>query len=97
MIKSGEGPRQSPPRETARKVRVIAVPAVALVPRALGYGSVKPEMVWEAVAEVGTLDSHIALAPERHVWWEEKVPWLDFDDDLPRYARFSRGNAKPIT
>ena len=45
---------------------------------------------------VGTLDSHIALAPERHVWWEEKVPWLDFDDDLPRYARFSRGDAKPI-
>ena len=53
VIGSGEGPRQSPPHEAARKVRVIAVPTVALVPRALGYGSVRPEFVWEAVAEVG--------------------------------------------
>ena len=53
VVRTGEEPRQSPPHEAARKVRVITVPAVDLVPRALGYGSVRPEFVWEAVAEVG--------------------------------------------
>lgn len=45
---------------------------------------------------VGTFDDHRALAPERHVWWDEKVAWLEVADDLPKYARFSRGGAKPI-
>lgn len=45
---------------------------------------------------VGTFDDHDGIAPERHVWWEEKVAWLEVADDLPKYARFSRGGAKPI-
>ena len=44
-------------------MRALEVPAVELVPRALGYGSVRPEMVWEAVAEVGgqVVETHAQL------------------------------------
>ncbi|WP_299439869.1 efflux RND transporter periplasmic adaptor subunit [uncultured Rhodospira sp.] len=38
--------------EVARPARVIAVPAVDLVPRATGFGQVTPEHVWQAVAQV---------------------------------------------
>ncbi len=53
MVRSRGGPEQTPPSELASKVRVIAAPEVTLVPRALGYGNVRPGMVWEAVAQVG--------------------------------------------
>lgn len=33
-------------------MRVIAAPELAIVPRVLGYGSVKPEKVWNAAAQV---------------------------------------------
>ena len=49
---SREAPERTPPGETATAVRVVVAPAVAVVPRALGYGNVQPEKVWEAVAEV---------------------------------------------
>jgi len=38
--------------EKGRAVRVIAVPSVSAVPRALGYGVAQPGAVWRAVAEV---------------------------------------------
>lgn len=38
--------------ERPAKVRAITVSAVAVVPRAIGYGTVKPARTWEAVAEV---------------------------------------------
>ena len=47
-----EGPRRLPPQERTMPVRVVTVPALDVVPRALGYGSVQPGRVWEAVAEV---------------------------------------------
>ena len=52
-VGSRGGPERSPAVEAAVTVRVIAVPEVTLVPRALGYGVVQPGTVWEAVAEVG--------------------------------------------
>ncbi|MEE8246352.1 MAG: efflux RND transporter periplasmic adaptor subunit [Alphaproteobacteria bacterium] len=52
MARGREGPERVPPGEQPRAVRVIAVPSVAVVPRALGHGVVTPGMVWEAVAEV---------------------------------------------
>lgn len=42
-----------PVEERAVRARVIEVPAVELVPRALGYGPAEPEKVWQAVAQVG--------------------------------------------
>ena len=49
--------RSAPPEQRAselpaRVVRHIHAPLVTEVPRALGYGRVQPERVWEAVAEV---------------------------------------------
>jgi len=58
-LESREPPAQKPLRETATKVRVIEVPEVTFVPRALGYGTVQPGTVWEAVAEVGGAIVHI--------------------------------------
>lgn len=53
VVRSGSGPERSPPTERAQAVRVIEVPSVDLVPRALGYGYVEPGRIWEALAEVG--------------------------------------------
>lgn len=51
-IQGKEAPVKKPIAEVANKVRVIEVPAAALVPRALGFGTVQPDKVWEAVAQV---------------------------------------------
>ena len=48
-----EGPQRLPPEERTTPARVVTAPAVDVVPRALGYGSVRPGRVWEAVAQVG--------------------------------------------
>jgi len=45
-------PPRIPASELARNVRVINVSEISVVPRILGYGSVKPEKVWTASAEV---------------------------------------------
>ena len=52
LVKTSKQPTQSPIAETARSVRVIDVPVVDLVPAAVGYGSVAPSVVLDAVAEV---------------------------------------------
>lgn len=52
LVGGRQAPERLPPSEHARKVRVITVPSVTVVPRALGYGIVQPATVWEAVAEV---------------------------------------------
>lgn len=51
-IKGREAPVKKPLAEIAGKVRVIEVPSVHLIPRALGFGTVQPDKVWEAVAQV---------------------------------------------
>ncbi len=45
-------PEQRLTEPPARVVRFIEAPLVTVVPRALGYGRVEPERVWEAVSEV---------------------------------------------
>lgn len=32
-----------------------------------------------------SLDDPSALSPQRHVWLEDKLPWLEIGDRLPRY------------
>jgi len=51
-ISSKKGPEQLPPSETAKAVRIVEVVKTPVVPRVLGYGAVKPESVWNAVARV---------------------------------------------
>lgn len=52
LVISKKPPEHRPPEERARQVRVIAAKAQNVVPRALGYGSVKPARTWNAVAQV---------------------------------------------
>ena len=51
-VMNREGPQRIPPEERVIPVRVVTVPSVDVVPRALGYGSAIPGRVWEAVSEV---------------------------------------------
>lgn len=50
MLKSG--PKKAELQERAVKVRTMSVELMDVVPRAVGYGAVKPGRVWNAVAEV---------------------------------------------
>ncbi len=52
LIKTSEGAQQLPHREPVQTVRVIEVPEIDVIPRALAYGNVQPGTVWEAIAEV---------------------------------------------
>jgi multidrug efflux pump subunit AcrA (membrane-fusion protein) len=50
--RQGDAPDRRQAEPEPRVVRTIEVPRVTVVPRALGYGRVEPERVWEAVAQV---------------------------------------------
>ena len=52
VISNKAPPPRKPAAEMARHVRVISVQSMSMVPRILGYGSVKPEKVWTAAAQV---------------------------------------------
>jgi len=53
LLKQGKAPPvQKEVTESAQQVRVISAPAVTVVPRAIGHGTVEPSITWEAVAEV---------------------------------------------
>ena len=45
-------PEQTELTEEAKLVRVIKVPALTVIPKAIGHGTVEPATTWEAVAEV---------------------------------------------
>ncbi|HID22550.1 MAG TPA: HlyD family efflux transporter periplasmic adaptor subunit, partial [Planctomycetaceae bacterium] len=45
-------PEPAAPREAVRTLRIVRVPVVDVVPRVIGYGTVEPRRVWQAVAEV---------------------------------------------
>ncbi|GAA0591953.1 hypothetical protein [Caenispirillum bisanense] len=51
-VQSRQPPARSGESEMVRAVRVIAAPALDVIPRATGFGSVEPARVWQAVAEV---------------------------------------------
>ncbi|MBT4934010.1 MAG: biotin/lipoyl-binding protein [Rhodospirillaceae bacterium] len=51
-LKSRTSPEQRPAKELMASVRIIEVAKVTLIPRAIGYGNVKPGRIWQAVAEV---------------------------------------------
>ena len=46
-------PERRPPTEQARRLRVIELPRVNVVPRIQGQGTAEPAQVWRAVSEVG--------------------------------------------
>lgn len=52
FVAQREPPVTKPPSERARNVRVIEAVETAVVPRVLGFGTVSPEKIWNAVAQV---------------------------------------------
>lgn len=42
----------------------------------------KPEIV---IIRAGTVDEGLDLAPQMHIWVNNKAPWFHILDDLPRY------------
>lgn len=43
-----------------------------------------------------TLAEPSGVRPQRHVFVDEQLPWLETADELPRFAQTSRGGARPI-
>ena len=39
---------------------------------------------------VSVMDEPDAFVPERHVFYEEHINWLELNDDLPRFSGFDR-------
>ena len=52
QVNNKQGPQQEPVQESAKKVRVMTVAEMSVVPRALGFGNVAPGMIWQAVTEI---------------------------------------------
>jgi len=50
--RGNSGPQKIPEVELARRVRILAAPRIDVVPRAIGFGVVRPGRVWNAVPEV---------------------------------------------
>ena len=59
VIAGKKSPEQVPVVERQTMVRVITVEKMAVVPRVLGYGTVKPGRVWNAVAQVAGRVEHV--------------------------------------
>jgi hypothetical protein len=49
------------------------------------YSKQFPEEIYVSIA---TFDDARALAPEIHIWREDRLAWFETTDDLPRYTRF---------
>jgi RND family efflux transporter MFP subunit len=64
LIMQREAPQRHPPEERAIAVRVVEVPELAVVPRAVGHGVIEPSRVWDGVAEIGArvVEEHPGLA-----------------------------------
>jgi hypothetical protein len=43
-----------------------------------------------------SLVNPLIVSPSRHVFVDEQLPWLEIADQLPRFAKTSRGGAQPI-
>ncbi len=52
-MKNRPEPVRNPPAEEVRAVRVIEIRPLTVLPRARGFGTVRPDRVWTAVAQVG--------------------------------------------
>ena len=52
LVRGRKEPEKLPVSEDARRVRVIKITPVDIIPRAVGYGYVEPGRTWQAVAEI---------------------------------------------
>jgi multidrug efflux pump subunit AcrA (membrane-fusion protein) len=63
LVRVRQGPVHEVQGEVTRAVRVITVAPTTVVPKAIGYGEVKPTIIWQAIAEVSgkVLEIHSSL------------------------------------
>ena len=45
---------------------------------------------------VSTLDNPAEFVPQVHVFYGERIPWMELEDELPRFEALSRG-AEPVS
>lgn len=45
---------------------------------------------------VSTMDNPAAFVPQVHVFFGERIPWMELEDELPRYEALSPG-AEPVS
>jgi membrane fusion protein, multidrug efflux system len=95
LVMSREPPPRHPPEERAAAVRVIEVPELAVVPRAVGYGVVEPSRVWEGIAEIGArvVEEHPDLARGALLAADTVLLRLDTTDVELRVAEAEAGKA----
>ncbi len=86
LVESREKPRQVPVAERATSVRFIKVPEVAIVPRASGYGYVRPARVFEAVAEVPGKIIEMRSGLKTGVFVDEGESLFQIETDSSRLA-----------
>lgn len=48
-----------------------------------------------AQVSIGSLDERRRIKPDDHVFWRSRLPWVNFDDDTPKYELFSDAVAHP--
>ena len=65
LLQNRAEPQRKPEQEVARVMRVMPVPKVDVLPRALGFGTAEPGHVWQAVVEVKgrVIEVHPELKP----------------------------------
>lgn len=82
LVKSRKGPEPKPPVELARDVRTIAVRALTVQPRAIGYGVARPGRVWDAVPQVGgrITETHPLLKEGNFVSADQVLLRIDKED-----------------
>lgn len=95
LVMIREPPQRHPPEERAVAVRVIEVPEIAVVPRAVGYGVVEPSRVWEGIAEIGArvVEEHPNLARGALLAADTVLLRLDTTDVELRVAEAEAGKA----
>jgi hypothetical protein len=49
----------------------------------------------EVHVHISTLDSPEDFRPQLHVFFAERIPWMELEDDLPRYEALTR-DAEPV-
>ncbi len=52
LKQSSSAPKQKPAQEVTTSVRTLNIPMLDVIPKAIGYGTVRPVSIWEGIAQV---------------------------------------------
>jgi len=82
LVEGSKGPQKAPLKERVYPVRVIEVPIIKLIPRALAFGTVQPGTVWEGISEVSgkIVEKHPKLAKGERLYRGDLLMRIDPTD-----------------